>query len=75
MGSNALLEVDGCAALKFDLIAALTKVNWTNELCDARIPTLNSDPLSNSKFGNKKAGVRKICFAAVTLVGIVIALY
>ena len=61
MGDNASRAVEerdpaiGGVHRRDDLIQALSKVNWTTELRDGRIPTLNPDPASNSKLGNWKA--------------------
>ena len=61
MGPNASLAIEdrdptsGGVLRRNDLITALSKVNWTTELRDGRIPTLNPDPSSGSKLGNWKA--------------------
>ena len=79
MGLDASLEVEDCDPLsggvlrRNDLITALSKVNWTNELRDGRVPTLNPDPSSSSKLGNWKAEEysKFAAVASVVLVGIV----
>ena len=79
MGPNATLEVEdrdpvsGGVLRRNDLIIALLKVNWTNELRDGRVPTLNPDPSSSSKLGHWKAEEysKFAAVASVVLVGII----
>ena len=61
MGSNEGKPVqdrnprEGGVLCRADFIAALSKVPWTNELRDGRLPTLNPKSSSSSKLGNWKA--------------------
>ena len=79
MGPNADKPVearnprDGGVLHRNDLITALSKVRWTTELRDGRLPTLNPKVSSNSKLGNWKAEDygKFVAVAPVVLAGII----
>ena len=76
MGPNASLAIEdrdptsGGVLRRNDLITALSKVNWTTELRDGRIPTLNPDPSSGSNWKAEEFS-KFAAIAPVVLVDIV----
>ena len=65
---------DGGVLCRADFITALSKVPWTNELQDGRLPTLNPKSSGSSKLGNWEAEEfsKFAIVAPVVLTGIVL---